>query len=206
MNRGNDGPVWEGNLPFLKRRDRYIVAELSAQLVGFAWHKQLSNGDQFPIAISVGDFDSVDRGRVFTRLPRRVGHVGGNAGQRRKHNQQEGNSFHDFPHLSPPFDADSSERNSFFLGVHVSTVKENSYTASQVPGRRQRLPGLDRLVCDFRITSGWPSVHLGTPNAGVLGVIEIFDWPTSLEKALLSELSVNPTRPSESSYNIVQGH
>jgi hypothetical protein len=34
MNRGNDGAVRERNLPFFEGLDRYIVAELSAQLVG----------------------------------------------------------------------------------------------------------------------------------------------------------------------------
>ena len=62
VNRGNDAAVRERELPFLKGFDRFIVAELSAQLVGLAWYKKLVNGDRFPIAVSGGDFDSVDWG------------------------------------------------------------------------------------------------------------------------------------------------
>jgi hypothetical protein len=38
MNRGNYGAIRERVLPFLKRLDRYIVAELGAQLVDLACH------------------------------------------------------------------------------------------------------------------------------------------------------------------------
>ena len=38
MKRGNDGVVWERDLPFFKGFDGYIVAKLSAQLVGHAWY------------------------------------------------------------------------------------------------------------------------------------------------------------------------
>ena len=50
--RGNDGAVWERERPFLKGIDRYIVAELSAQLVAFAWYEEVIQGDQFPIAVA----------------------------------------------------------------------------------------------------------------------------------------------------------
>jgi hypothetical protein len=68
MNRGNDGAVWERERPFLKGLDRYIVAELSAQLVALACDQKVVHGDQFPIAVSGGDFDSVDRGGVSIGL------------------------------------------------------------------------------------------------------------------------------------------
>jgi hypothetical protein len=37
MNRGNDGAVWKRERSLLEGLDRYIVAELSAQLVDLAW-------------------------------------------------------------------------------------------------------------------------------------------------------------------------
>jgi hypothetical protein len=36
MKRGNDAAVWKRDLPFLKGLDRYLITELSAQLVGHA--------------------------------------------------------------------------------------------------------------------------------------------------------------------------
>src|SRR5271165_581143 len=60
MNSGNNGAVWERDRSFLKGLDRYIVAELGAQLVGLAWYQELGHGDQFPIAVSGGDLDPVD--------------------------------------------------------------------------------------------------------------------------------------------------
>src|SRR5271165_3695113 len=81
MNGGNDGAVRERARPFSKGLDGYVVAELSAQLVGLARYQELVHGDQFPIAVSGGDFDSVDRGGVCIGVPRCVGHVGDDAGQ-----------------------------------------------------------------------------------------------------------------------------
>ena len=51
MNRGNDGTVWKWKLPFLKSLDRYVIAELSAQLVSLPWYEKVVHGDQFPLAV-----------------------------------------------------------------------------------------------------------------------------------------------------------
>src|ERR1700737_240133 len=95
MKRGNDGAVWERERPFLKGLESYIVTELSAQLVGLAWYEELVHGDHFPIAVSGGDFDSVDRGGVPIGLSRCVGNVGDNSGKGCNCNQQKSDSFHD---------------------------------------------------------------------------------------------------------------
>jgi hypothetical protein len=60
MNRRNDGAVGERERPFLEGLDRYIVAELSAQLLAHAGEMELLHGDQLPIAVSGGDLDAIE--------------------------------------------------------------------------------------------------------------------------------------------------
>jgi len=57
---GNDGAVRERKLPFPGGIDRYVVAQNGAQIVELAFF--VCHGDQFPVAVSGGDFDSEDRG------------------------------------------------------------------------------------------------------------------------------------------------
>ena len=47
MNRGNDGAVRERKRPFLIGLDRYVVAELSTQLVGLAFYQKWSTAINF---------------------------------------------------------------------------------------------------------------------------------------------------------------
>jgi hypothetical protein len=75
MKRGNDGTIRERERPFLEGLDRYIVAELSAQLLALASEMELLHGDQLPIAVSSGDLDAIDRGGVSIGLSRRVRQV-----------------------------------------------------------------------------------------------------------------------------------
>src|SRR5437899_3283393 len=50
-------------LPFSGGLDRYVVAQNGAQIVEVAFF--VGHGDQPPVAVSGGDFDSEDRGRLI---------------------------------------------------------------------------------------------------------------------------------------------
>jgi hypothetical protein len=79
MQRRNDCAVRKWKLPFAIGFDRYIVAQLGAQIVEVAL--LVRHGDQSPVAISGGEFDSVDWGGLSSRLSRYGGRVGDHAGQ-----------------------------------------------------------------------------------------------------------------------------
>ena len=79
--RGNDCAVRERKLPFPKGLDRYVVAELGAQLVGLACYQECRRRSISSRGIR-RDFDSVDRGSLFIGLSRCGGHVGDTPGQR----------------------------------------------------------------------------------------------------------------------------
>jgi len=80
MNRGDYGAVWEWNLPFLEGLDRYVIAELSPQLVGLARYQEIVHGDQFPLAVAGWHFDSVNWGGLSVGLSRCGGHERERAG------------------------------------------------------------------------------------------------------------------------------
>src|SRR5262249_10940497 len=58
----------------------------------------VGHGDQSPVTVSGGNFDSVDRSSLSIGLTRCGDHVGGHAGQRYKCNQREYNSSHGYGH------------------------------------------------------------------------------------------------------------
>src|SRR5271163_1856982 len=97
MNCGNDGAVRERERPFLKGLDRYVVADLSAQLLAHTREMELFHGDQLPVAVSGRDFDSVYRGDLFISGSSRTGGEGDNTSHGCNCNHQEGNPFHKFP-------------------------------------------------------------------------------------------------------------
>src|SRR6516162_11671782 len=70
MQRSNDCAVWEGDRPFLEGFDRYLIAELGAQLIDLVCH-QVVHGDHFPIAVSGRNCDAVDR-RGIARVRNRA--------------------------------------------------------------------------------------------------------------------------------------
>src|SRR5262249_2791046 len=60
VQRGDDRAVRKRDLPFAKRLDRNVVAELSAYL-SHCGSGQMVDGEQAPIAISVRNGDAIDR-------------------------------------------------------------------------------------------------------------------------------------------------
>ena len=86
MQRGNDRAIREAQNPVAKGLDRKIVPNWAAQLLELASStrqllaRQLLNGNQAPVTISVGDFNSIDRCGVSIGLSGCGPHVGCDTG------------------------------------------------------------------------------------------------------------------------------
>src|SRR5580704_8944336 len=86
MQRGNDGAIRERQSAVAVGLDRKIVAQFGAQLLELAsptgqlLARQSLDGDQAPIVISVGDFNSIDRRSLSIGLSGCGLHVGGDTG------------------------------------------------------------------------------------------------------------------------------
>ena len=65
---GNDRAARERKLTFPEGLDRCVVAQNGAQIVEVAFF--VGHGDQAPVAVSGGDFDSEDRGGLSIGLSR----------------------------------------------------------------------------------------------------------------------------------------
>ena len=67
MHCGNDCAVREWQRPFPKGFYCNIVAQLGAHLFQFAFCiRQVVDGDQPPVAVSVGNYNAIDRGGIGT--------------------------------------------------------------------------------------------------------------------------------------------
>src|SRR6266478_3700325 len=95
MQRHNDGAIRERKLSFPIGLHRYIVAQLGANIVEVAFF--VGHGDQLPVAVSGGNFYSVDRGGLSIGLSRCGGHVGDHAGKHHNCNQPNNNPSHTAP-------------------------------------------------------------------------------------------------------------
>src|SRR4029077_531775 len=89
---GNDSAVRVRKLPFPRGLDRYVVAQNGAQIAEVAFF--VGHGDQPPVAISGGNFDSEDRGSLSIGLSRYGGYGGDHAGQRYNCTQQVSDPSH----------------------------------------------------------------------------------------------------------------
>src|SRR5215813_5413579 len=92
---GNDRAVRERKLAFAGGLDRDVVAQDGAQIVEVAFF--MGHGDQPPVAVSGGNFDSEDRGGLLIGLSGCGGHRGDHAGERCNCNQRENNPSHPVP-------------------------------------------------------------------------------------------------------------
>src|SRR5580693_2076891 len=89
---GDDRAVRKRQLPFPVGLDRQIIAEKGSKIVEVAFF--VGHGNQLPVAVSGGNFDSEDRGGFFISVSRCGGRRNDNAGHRRNCNQQESDQFH----------------------------------------------------------------------------------------------------------------
>src|SRR5271167_932064 len=111
-------PSGNGRVPSLKALNRYIVADLSAQLLALAGEMELLHGDQFPIAISGRNCDAIDWGRRFIGVPGR-GSREGNNGHDCNRTQAESNPLHEVPPSGWPKNRDDESRLGEPIGAHL---------------------------------------------------------------------------------------
>src|SRR5262249_53640373 len=93
--RGEDGAAGKRRLASGEGLDRDVVAREGAKMVEFAFF--MGHGDQPPVAVSGGNFDSEDRGGLLIGLSGCGGHGGDHAGERCNCNQRESNPSHPAP-------------------------------------------------------------------------------------------------------------
>src|ERR1700738_3080642 len=89
---GNDCAVRERKLPFPVGLDRHVIAQNGPQIVEFAFF--VGHGDQPPVAVSGGNFDSEDRGSLSIGVSRWVGLVDDHHGQRYNCTEQVSDPSH----------------------------------------------------------------------------------------------------------------
>src|SRR4029077_12479038 len=92
---GNDCAVRVWKFSFTVGLDRYIVAQNSSETVEVAFF--VGHGNQPPVAVSRGNFDSEDWDGLIIGATRCRGHGGYSSGHRYNCNQQESNPCHAVP-------------------------------------------------------------------------------------------------------------
>ena len=95
MDRGNDGAVRKRELRVSKGLDRNVIAQLGAHL--FDASRQVVDGNQAPVTVIRGDFDSVDWRGISVRLSGCGDRGAGGGRQCSNHNQRENNPLHRVP-------------------------------------------------------------------------------------------------------------
>src|SRR5262245_62705550 len=93
MQRGNDCAVRERELAFAKGLYRNVIAQLGAQLLEFV-SCQLLDRDQAPVAVTCGNFDTVDRRGVSVGLSGCGGDVKNDTGHRTSRSGQASDALH----------------------------------------------------------------------------------------------------------------
>jgi len=85
---GKNGPVWKRQGPLAVGFDRNAIPQDGTKLV--QWISFVRRGDQLPLPVSIGNYDTEDRGAIVTGTSGRVGRRSSDAGCRRRREHQRG--------------------------------------------------------------------------------------------------------------------